>query len=130
VGQPFDKVATAPRVDHGVGVSLLLQEQLRVASDPGREVSWQGQSLIERVGVQTLGVPLSCSHRLDARADHIVVHILRCEAPAAGLAVCSKGETLRVFWIKLFNDLGPQQPGGAEFRDLHENVLADCPEER
>ena len=56
VGQPFDKVAAAPRIDHGVGVGLLLQEQLRVAGDAGREVGRQGQRLVERVGVQALRV--------------------------------------------------------------------------
>jgi hypothetical protein len=41
VGQAFDEVTTAPRINHHVGVRFLLEEELCVAGDPGREVGGQ-----------------------------------------------------------------------------------------
>jgi hypothetical protein len=52
VGQPFDVIRTAPGVDRPCGARLLLQQQLGVAGDAGREVGRKGQRLVERVGVQ------------------------------------------------------------------------------
>ena len=87
VGEPLDVVGAGPRVDDAGGAALLLQQQLGVAGDPGREVGRQRDRLVEGVGVQRLGVPLGRGHRLDAGAADVVEDVLRGERPAAGLAV-------------------------------------------
>jgi hypothetical protein len=38
VGEPFDKVAAAPRIDRAAGAGLLQNKELRVAGDAGGEV--------------------------------------------------------------------------------------------
>ena len=68
VGEPLDVVGAAPRVDGAGGAALLLEQQLGVAGDPGREVGRQRDRLVEGVGVQRLGVALGRGHRLDAGA--------------------------------------------------------------
>ena len=67
VGQPLDVVAAAPRIDGAAGARLLLDEQLRVAGDAGREVGRQGDGLVERVGVQRLRAAVRGRQRLDRR---------------------------------------------------------------
>ena len=69
VGEPLDVGAAAPRVDDLGRARLLLQQELGVAGDAGREVGRQGERLVQRVGVQPLRVPLRGGHRLDAGAD-------------------------------------------------------------
>ena len=96
VGQPLDIVAAAPGVDRPGGAGLLLEEQLRVAGDPGREVGRQRQGLVERVGVQRLGVAVRGGHRLDAGAGDVVVHVLGGQRPAGGLAVGAQRQRFRV----------------------------------
>ena len=86
VGQPLDVVGAGPRVDRPRRAALLLQQQLGVAGDPGREVGRQRDRLVEGVGVQRLGVALGRGHRLDAGAADVVEDVLRGERPAAGLA--------------------------------------------
>src|SRR5258705_9281391 len=53
----LDIIRAAPGIDDAVGAAFLLQEQLRVARDPGREVGRQRQGLIKRIGVQRLRGP-------------------------------------------------------------------------
>ena len=86
VGQPLDVVGAGPRVDGARRTALLLEQQLGVAGDPGREVGRQRDRLVEGVGVQRLGVALGGGHRLDAGAADVVEDVLRGERPAAGLA--------------------------------------------
>ena len=65
-GQALDVVAAAPGIDDPGLAALLLQEELRVAADPRREVGRQRQGLVQRVGVQALGCRPRGRHRLDA----------------------------------------------------------------
>ena len=111
VGQLLDVGRAAPRVDDAGGAGLLLQHQLGVAGDAGGEVGRQRQRLVERVGVQRLGVPLGRRHRLDAGADDVVEHVLRGERPARGLAVGAQRQRLVALRVELLDQLGPQQPG-------------------
>ena len=80
--QPLDVIGATPGIDDAVGAALLLQEQLRVAGDPRREIGRQRQRLVERIGVQRLGMALGRGHRLDRGAHHVVVDILRGQRPA------------------------------------------------
>ena len=130
VGEPLDVGAAAPRVDDPAGARLLLQQQLGVAGDPGGEVGRQRERLVERVGVQRLGVALGRGHRLDAGAGHVVEHVLRGQRPARGLAVGAQRQRLGALRLELLHQLRPEQPPGPQLRDLHEEVHADRPEER
>ena len=110
---------------------LLLDEELRVAGDAGREIGRQRDRLVQRIGVQRLGAAVRGGQRLDGGARDVVEHVLGGEAPAAGLAVRAQGERLGVLGRELaLDELGPQQAGGAHLGDLHEVVHADRPEER
>ena len=86
-GQPLDIIGAAPGIDDAVGAAFLLQEQLRVARDAGGEIGRQRQRLVERIGVQRLGVALGRRHRLDGGAHHVVEDVLRGQRPARGLAM-------------------------------------------
>ncbi len=94
VGEPLDVGAAAPRVDHPAGARLLLEQQLGVAGDAGGEVGGQRQRLVERVGVQRLGVALGRGHRLDAGAGDVVEDVLRGQRPAGGLRMGAQGQGL------------------------------------
>ena len=130
VGQPLDVVAAAPRIDHPARSGLVLEDELGVAGDARREVGRQGERFVEGVGVQRLGVPLRRRHRLDARAHDVVEHVLGGERPARRLAVRAQRQRLGAARGELPDELGPQQPGGAQLGDLHEEVHADGEEER
>ena len=56
VGEPFNVIRAAPRVDQMRNAGLLLQVDLGVSGNPGGEISWQGDGFIERIGVQRLGM--------------------------------------------------------------------------
>ena len=79
-GQPLDIERAAPRIDDARGAALLLQEELRVARDARGEIGRQRQRLVERIGVQRLGVALRRRHRLDRGAHHVVEDVLRGRA--------------------------------------------------
>ena len=55
---------------------FVLEEELRVAGDAGGEIGGQGDGLVERVGVQRLGVAERGGHGLDAGAGDVVVGVL------------------------------------------------------
>ena len=129
VGQVLDVVGTGPGIDHPGGAGFLLQEELGLTGNPGREVGRQAERLVEGVGVKRLGVTLGRGHRLDTGANHVVVSVLGGEAPAGGLAVGAKRKRLRVLRIELAHQLGPEQPPGPHLGDLHEEVHPDRPEE-
>ena len=82
VRQPLDIERPAPRIDHARGAGLALQDDLRIAGDPGREVRRQCQRLVKRIGVQRLRAALRRRHRLDRGARDVVEYVLRGERPA------------------------------------------------
>ena len=109
---------------------LLLQDQLRVPRDPGREVRRQRDRLVQRVGVERLRPAKRRAHRLVGGADDVVVGVLFLKAHARGLAVRSQHEARLLLRAEIRHDPVPQQPRGAQLRDLHEEVHADGEEER
>src|SRR5262245_2088796 len=73
---------------------------------------------------------LGCRYGVDAGAHNIVEHVLGGEAPAARLTVSAERERAWVFRLELLgHELRPEQPTGAHFGNLHEEIHADCPEE-
>ena len=129
-GEPLDVVRPRPWIDGTRGARLLLEQQLRVAGDSGREVGRQSDGLVERVGVQRLRVPLRRSHCLDTRPCHVVEDVLRRQRPSGRLRMRAQRQRFRVLRAELRDQFAPQQPCGTKFRDLHEEVHADAPEER
>ncbi len=130
LGEPFDIVAAAPRVDDAVGVGLLPEKVLGIDGDALREVGRQRERLVECIGVQALRLALGRGHRLDAGADDVVEHVLGGQAPAAGLTVGAERQALWVLGIERLDDLRPQHARGAHLGDFHQDILADRPEER
>ena len=130
VGQRLHVVGAGPRVDAARDVGLLLNVDLGVAGDAGREVGRQGDRLVERVRVQALRVAERGAHRLDGRTGHVVERVLLGERPARRLRMRAQGERLGIFRVELLHDLGPEQAGGPHLGDFHEVVHADSPEER
>ena len=74
--------------------------------------------------------PSTAAMRLDGGADHVVVGVLLGERHARGLAVRAQHQRLRVLRLELRHHPVPQQAGGPELGDLHEEVHADGEEER
>ena len=131
MGQPLHVVRAAPRVDRPGGARLLLQQQLGVAGDAGREVGGQRQRLVEGVGVQRLGVPLGRGHRLDAGAGDVVERRPARSATSPRSANgCAATAISRSSGSNCADQFAPQQPTGPQLGDLHEEVHPDAPEER
>ena len=128
--EAFDIVGTSPRVDGAAHLRLFLDVNLRVTGDTCGEVGRQGDGLVQRVGVQRLGVSQRSAHSLDAGTADVVERILLGERPTRGLTVRTQRHGLRVLRVELLHDLGPQHTGGAHLRDLHEVVHTHGPEER
>ena len=65
LGEGLHVVAAAERVDDLRDAGLLLDDELRVAGDAGREVGGEAERLVEGVGVQALRAAEHRGHRLD-----------------------------------------------------------------
>ena len=89
-GEPLNVVGASPWVDGPHRAGFLLQQQLGVPGNAGGEVGGQGQCLIQRIGVQRLGVALGCGHGLNAGARHVIEHVLGGQRPTGCLRVCAQ----------------------------------------
>ena len=76
VSQSLYIIRTCPRVDFFCNIGLFLNINLSITSDTSRKIGWQGDSLVESVGVQRLGMPQSSPHSLDTSTTHIIERIL------------------------------------------------------
>ena len=65
VSQPLDVIRAAPGIDDAGGAGFLLQDDLSIARDAGGKIGRQRQRLVERIGMQRLGLALRRRHRLD-----------------------------------------------------------------
>jgi hypothetical protein len=86
-GQLLDVVGARQRIDDLGHAGLLLQDQLRVARDPGGESVGSAIASSKRVGVQRLRAAQHRAHRLEGGADDVVVGVLLLQAHAGGLAM-------------------------------------------
>ena len=128
-GQRLDIIRAAERIGDVGDAALLGDDELGVAGDAGGEIGWQGDRLVERVGVQALGPAEHRRQRLQCRADHIVIGVLLGEADARRLAMGAQHQGLRVLRAEPSHDPVPEQPRRAQLRHLHEEVHADAEEE-
>ena len=130
VRERLDVVRAAPRVDDLAHARLVLDVELRVARNTRREVRRQCDCLVECVRVEGLRVTECRAHRLHRRAGDVVKRILRRQRPTRGLAVRTERHRLVVLRAERLDDLRPEDTRRTHLCDLHEVVLADCPEER
>ena len=82
VGQAFHIVGAAPGIDLLADEGFLLNIDLGITGTTCREVRRQGDSLIESIGVQRLGMPQSGCHSFDTGTSDIVERILLRQRPA------------------------------------------------
>jgi hypothetical protein len=76
VGEILDVIRAGPRIDRAADAGFLLEIELGVARDAGREIGGQRQRLVERVGVQRLRLAAGGGQRLKAGAGDVVEGIL------------------------------------------------------
>ena len=81
VGEGLNIVRTCPWVDVLAHLGFVLNVDLSVTCDTGREVGRQGDGLVERIGVERLGVTQHGCHSLDTGTTHVVERILLGERP-------------------------------------------------
>ena len=74
--QRFDIIGAAQGIDHIGHPRFLLQDDLRVARDPRRKIGRQRNRLVERIGMEALRPAEHRRHRLDRRADDIIIGVL------------------------------------------------------
>ena len=130
IGQFLDIVRPRQRIDDLGHLGLVLQDQLGVARDTGREFGRQRNRLVKRVGVQRLRPAQNGRHRLVCGADYVVIGVLFLQADARGLTVGAQHQGFRVLGVKLAHDAVPQETRRAQLGDLHEEVRANRKEER
>ena len=130
VGEALYIVAAAPRVDLLADMGFLLDIDLGVAGNTRGEVRRKGNSLIEGVGVETLGMAENGTHSLYAGTAHVVKGILFGKRPTGSLAVRTECQRFRVLGIELLDNPGPEHTCGTHLGDLHEIIHRDTPEER
>ena len=109
---------------------LLHDHLLGAQRDLGRLGAGQRQHLVERVGVQRVGAAEHRGQRLDRRPDDVVVRLLRGQRDAGGLGV--EAQPLRLLGrraVDVAQPAGPDPAGGAELRDLLEEVQVRVEEE-
>ena len=109
MGQAFEVIAAAERIDDMGDAGFLGEDQLGVAGDAHRGRGRQGHGLVERIGVQGLGAAQHRRHRLDRGADDVVVRVLLGQADARGLAMRAQRQARRVLRRKLPHQPRPQQ---------------------
>ena len=80
--------------------------------------------------MERLGVAQGCAHGLDTGAANVVEGVLLGERPAGCLRVGAECERLGVLGVELLDNLCPEHACGAHLGNFHEEVHADCPEER
>src|SRR4051794_12844600 len=130
VGERLDEVRAGERV-HGVGrAGLVSDDLLRAQRDLRGPLGGQRERLVVAVGVQRLRAAADRGEALQRDADDVVLGLLRGERHAAGLRVEAQHRRLRVGGPEaVAHDVGPHLAGGAELRDLLEDVVVAVEEE-
>ena len=95
VGERFDVVRAAERVDHVGDAGLLGDDQLRVAGGARRGLGGERDRLVEAVRVQALRAAEHRGERLDGRPHDVVVRVLLRERDARRLAVRAQHQRRR-----------------------------------
>ncbi len=129
LGERFDIVRAAPRVDFLTNLGLFLNVNLCITSNTSREVGRQGDCLVECVGVKRLSMSECGTHSLDTSTTDIVERVLLRERPTGGLAVGTQRHRLGVLGTERFDNLCPQHTTCTHLGNLHEVVHTDSPEE-
>ena len=131
VGQRFDEVGAAERID-GVGDAGFVGDDLLGAQrDRRREFGRQRPGFVERIGVQRLRSAENGGERLQRGAHDVVVGLLRGERAAGRLRVESQRPGARIFRaVALDHRFVPDAASGAVLGDFFEKVAVRVEEER
>src|SRR4051794_36243041 len=130
VGQRLDEVRAAERVDRVRHARLVGDDLLRAQRDAHRLLGRQRERLVVGVGVQRLRPTEHAGERLDRRASDVVERLLRRQRDARGLHVRAHEPRARVARAEGVAHLArPDPPGGAQLRDLLEEVDVRVEEE-
>src|SRR3954454_18261909 len=130
VGQRLDEVRAAERVDGVRDAGLVGDDLLRAQRDPHRLLGRQRKRLVVGVRVQRLRAAEHAGERLDRRADDVVERLLGGERHARRLHVRAHEPRARVARaVRLAHLARPDAPGGADLRDLLEEVDVGVEEE-
>src|SRR6185312_4502357 len=129
--QRLDVVGARERVDRVGRARLVADDLLRAQRDLGGALRRQRKRLVEAVGVQRLRPAADGGEALQGDAHDVVLRLLRGQRDAARLRVEAQLEGALVLRPEaLAHDLRPHLAGGAELRDLLEDVVVAVEEER
>lgn len=102
MGEAFDVIASAPRIDGVADTAFELKKDLGVSGDACAKVGGKGKGFVEGVGVEGLGVSVCGGQCFHASAGHIVEGILGSEGPPRGLAMGAQRHRSRILGRKGF----------------------------
>ena len=129
VGEVFNIVGTAPRIDNLADFGFILDVQLGVTSKTSGEVGRQCDSFVQCVCMQGLGMAQSSRHSFHTSTGDVVERILFGQRPAGSLAVSTQCHGFRVLSAEALKNLSPQNTSSTHFCNFHEVVFAHIPEE-
>ena len=129
VGEVFQIVGAAPRIDDLADFGLVLDVQLGVTCQTCGEVGRQRDGFVQCVGMQGLGVAQCRGHSFHTGTGDVVERILFGEGPAGSLGVGTQCHGFRILGAEALQNLRPQYTGRTHLGNFHEVVLAHIPEE-
>src|SRR5690554_4926292 len=128
LGQRLHIIRAGPGINSLTNLGFLLNVNLGITGNTRREIGRQSNRLIERIGVQRLGVSQGSGHRLNTGTPYVVERILLGQRPTRSLRVRTQSQRLGIFGAKLLHNLGPQHTGSAHLGNFHKVVHAHGPE--
>src|SRR6185369_2378328 len=131
VGERFDRIAAAERVDGVHDAAFLGEDLLRAQRDGDRLFRRKRERFVERIGVQRLHSGQNRGQRLHGDANDVVERLLRGQRNSRRLRVrAHQAGAVGLGAEALAHDARPQAPRRADLGDLFEEVVVDVEEER
>jgi hypothetical protein len=96
VGQRFDKVRAAERIDRIGDAALLSNDLLGAQSDGDGFFGGERQRFVHRIGVERLTAAKDGGERLDSGANDVILRLLRRERASCRLCVEAQPERARI----------------------------------
>ena len=131
VGQAFDFIRTGDWID-GVRDTGLRRDQLLCAKCEARRIfGGKAKRFVAAVAVQRLRPSQDGGHRLNRHTHDVVIRLLRGQRAAGCLGVKAQLLRARIRGAKaVAHQARPETTGGAELRDLLEEIVVCVEEER
>ena len=111
--QRFDIIRATQWIDDLSNAALLGQHNLCIAGNARRKVGRQRYGFIQRIGVQRLRPTQGRGHRLNRRANDVVIGVLLLQRHARRLAMRAQHFGAFVLRAQIIHDAVPQGPRGA-----------------